>query len=189
LRFGFVALNLENFILMKGSMMRKKTMYVAMVVCLMFAGAATAAPVVYDLTVDTPAGFSGTITIDTDIAPDLDVNRFHYGTWDGHVSNGAISAFTLTLPGGAELDQTDNVEAFILFMDVSGPVDIPLGMGDIVVDDGGTISIEGWDLVFKSSGDGTGNGGEIDGVAVTGAELTLAGGGGGGTPGTLIMVK
>ncbi|MDE0827309.1 MAG: PEP-CTERM sorting domain-containing protein, partial [Akkermansiaceae bacterium] len=134
----------------------------------MFASASVsnAAVVVYDLTVDTPAGFSATITIDTSIASDLQAGRYHYGTWDGHVSNGAISAFTLTLPGGAELDQTDEVEAFILFMDVSGAVDIPLGMGDIAVEDA-TNSISGWDLDFTD-----GNGGEIGGVSVTGAALT-----------------
>jgi hypothetical protein len=54
---------------MKGKMMKKKTMYVAMVACLMFAGVATADPVVYALTVDGDV-MGGTITLDLTVAPD-----------------------------------------------------------------------------------------------------------------------
>ena len=44
--------------------MKKTTMLVAVVACLMVAGTAMAAPVVYNLTATSPSDFGGTITID-----------------------------------------------------------------------------------------------------------------------------
>jgi hypothetical protein len=70
--------------------MKKTTMYVSLVACLMFAGVATADPVVYELTSD--EGLAGTITIDVG-------NPDSSGGGEDEYSYGAgITAFSIFQP-------------------------------------------------------------------------------------------
>jgi hypothetical protein len=155
------------------------TMYVSLVACLMFAGVATAAPVVYNLTVTTPAGFGGTLTFDTDVAPSSTD-----GTTDTYTyPNGAIVAFSFFRDGSSELfDQTDDVFELVLTMATSD--DTPKSLMIDVDDSGG-------DYIFAYPGLDFGTGAgfyEPGAVNVTGAALTPVTAPAS-TPGTLIVIK
>ena len=75
-------------------MFKKTTMCVSLAVCLVFAGTANAAPVVYDLTVTTPADFGGTITLDLDFAPDESAGGVDTYEW----GNDALVDFRSSAP-------------------------------------------------------------------------------------------
>jgi len=125
---------------MKGRMMKKKTMYLAMALCLMFAGASMAAD--YLLTGDTvPAGtFGGTITWDSAVGVSF--------------ADGGITAFSLQTPGApgviySETDQVsdlsftvdgalnpltlmidiDDLDGSGTFMYLTAPIDFTTGLG------------------------------------------------------------
>ena len=126
-------------------------------------GVATAAPVVYELTVD-GGTLGGTLTFDTDFAPtssDDGVDTYTY-------PNDAIVAFSFYRDGSVEsFDQTDGVWELFLTMDSAD--DTPLSL-KIDIDDtsGEFIFVEGDGLDF-----GTGLGQYQPGaVNVTGAALT-----------------
>ena len=134
----------------------------------MFAGVATAVPVVYNLTCD-GAVFGGTVTFDTDFPPDwidgaLDV--YDYGT-----GAGAIKSFSLwtTAAPGLFYTSADSVSAFQLKMESD---DTPVILQDIDIDITGS-SMYGFDVEF---GVGTGNGAGVleapASVTITGAEMT-----------------
>ena len=148
--------------------MKKTALYVSLMVCVAFAGTAMAAPVVYNITSD-GAVFGGTITFDTDIAPDwidgtLDV--YDYGT-----GTGAINSFSLwtTAAPGLFYTSADSVSAFQLKMESD---DTPVILQDIDIDITGS-SMFGFDVEF---GVGTGNGAGVleapASVTITGAEMT-----------------
>ena len=120
-------------------MLKKTTMCVSLMLCLVFAGTATATPVVYDLTADGGV-LGGTITLDLDFDPDEsdsgeDVYLF---------GNPAIVDFSLwqanTLP--ALFEPTDSVWDFEVMMSTAD--DTPLGLFvDVDNDPDGTGSLYG----------------------------------------------
>ena len=144
--------------------MKKTTMYVSLVACLIFAGVATAAPVVYNLTVTTPAGFGGTLTFDTEVAPsstDGSTDTYTY-------PNGAIVAFSFFRAGSTEsFDQTDDV--WELFLTMATSDDTPKSLMIDVDDPGGDFIFTENDGLDFSTGLGQY---QPDAVNVTGAALT-----------------
>jgi hypothetical protein len=92
-------------------MRRFVTLCVSLVACLMFAGVATAAPVVYRLSATSPADFGGTITLDLDVAP-----TSTDGTKDTYVwGNAGIVAFSIYQPNATtHVTDSDNVSDFAL---------------------------------------------------------------------------
>ena len=136
------------------------TMYVSLVACLMFAGVATAAEVVYTFTVDGDV-IGGTITIDVG-NPDSSA-----GGVDTYLLGSGVTAFSLTRNGSAAVfDQTDDVWDFIVVLataddsPISFMIDCDDSLGDFIFADPG--------FAF-----GTGLGQyEPGNVSVTGAALT-----------------
>ena len=119
--------------------MNKFVTCVSLVVCLMFAGAATADPVDYLLTSDGDA-IGGTLTFDTDFAPTSSSGGIDTYTYP----NVAIPAFSFYRDGSAaSFDETDDVWELYLTMDASD--DTPLSLKIDIDDTGG-------EFIFVKSG-------------------------------------
>jgi hypothetical protein len=99
-------------------MLKKTTMCVSLVACLVFAGTATAAPVEYTLTADTPVGFGGTLTWDSTVGTSF--------------ADGGISAFAFVNPLGTTgiFDETDTVSELVIGLSGSVPVSLMIDIDD-----------------------------------------------------------
>lgn len=145
----------------------KKSLVLGTMLLLITIGTAPAAPVVYDVTSDGGV-FEGTITFDTDQAPDwTDGPNDVYDT-----GNAAVVAFSLHHTDddpAVFYTEADDVWALVLFMATAD--DTPVMIQDIDIDDTdeGGGGIYGYDLIF---GGGTG---DFDThTNVTGLQMTPA---------------
>ena len=141
---------------MKGRLMKKTTICVSLVACLMFAGVATAAPVVYVLTADTPAGFGGNLTWDSTVGTTY--------------ADGGITACSFVCPGSTDTYTEDDViYELVIGVDGSGiPISLMIDIDDA---DESAASF----LYLGEALDFTTGEGHIDAPAqndVTGAALT-----------------
>jgi hypothetical protein len=143
------------------------TVYVSLVACLMFAGVATADPVVYNLTVDGDV-VGGTITLDLDVAP-----TSTDGTTDTYVwGNAAIVDFSLSHHVTAVLftpASVDMGEFFVFTLEMATDDDSPVSLS---LDMDSTAG--GGEFLFTEApiDFGTGEGTLAGALAVTGAALT-----------------
>ena len=155
------------------------TMCASLVACLMFAGVATAAPVIYEFTVDGGV-IGGTITID------VGNPASSAGGVDTYLWENGVTAFALKRNGSSEVfDPTDDVWDFVVKLATAddSPISLMIDVDDSVAS-----------YIFADPGFDFGTGAgfyEPGAVTVTGAALTPAGG----TPpatapaGTVILFK
>lgn len=142
---------------MKERLMKKTTICVSLVACLMFAGVATAAPVGYVLTADTPEGFGGNLIWDSTVGTSF--------------ADGGISAFSFVCPGSTDTyTQDDSVYELVIGVDGSGiPISLMIDIDD-TDESGASFLYLGTPLDFTTGL------GHIDAPSdndVTGAALTV----------------
>ena len=136
-----------------------------MVVCLMFAGAATAAPVVYELTVDGGV-LGGTLTFDTDFGPtstDGTVDTYTYST-------PAIVGFSFFRDGTTGIFDDLNDDVYEFYLTMSTADDTPLTLFIDIDDTGGSGDFLYTEQILDF---GTGLGRIVGPGDLTGAALTI----------------
>ena len=159
--------------------MKKTKMYVSLVASLMFAGVATAAPVLYNLTVNGEVLLGGTLIFDTDFAPSgINTVGNPPATPAGDYytqANSAIVDFSFFRAGSTE--SFDKADGGVLTLTMATGTDTPLALWFDIDSASDFIFIEnGWDT-YPHKGGGlnftTGLGLYQPGaVNVTGAALT-----------------